>query len=145
MGCGAFECLSLFWASSFCSIHLRRKVQSSNYFTLIATSSFSISLSFELVAKKNLFLKFGNLQIIQEGYDFNGYSTHTMIFSYFFKEKYRYTVNFEHTFFSCCQTLLKGFLRRRHEADQNIRVIDFCFPPRHDTSVCVLVIVVFLQ
>lgn len=60
MGCGAFECLSLFWASSFCSIHLRRKVQSSNYFTLIATSSFSISLSFELVVKKTFF---SNLEI----------------------------------------------------------------------------------
>lgn len=86
MGCGAFECLSLFWASSFCNKHLRRKVQNSNYFTLIATSSFP---NFTLVwtgSKINLFLKFGNLQIIQEGYDFNGYSTHTLIFSYFSKK-----------------------------------------------------------
>lgn len=46
MGCGTFECLSLFWASSSCNRHLRWKVQNSNYFTLIATSSF---LNFTLV------------------------------------------------------------------------------------------------
>lgn len=86
---------------------------------------------------KTFSLNFENSRIIQVGCDFR--QTKILLnahcnFSFFLHADFFPNTPSSAVVKHSTQRFSSSRTPRRHEADQNIRVIDFCFPPGHDTT-----------